>query len=131
MPRRFREELLRAFSDDRLVVTRALENCLVAYPMSEWEAFEARLAEKGQFNRAVIQLKRAVIASAVECKVDSHGRILLPPGLREYAGIEREVVWAGMTQNIEIWAKQRWAAAESDAREDPEALSKSLAELGL
>jgi MraZ protein len=131
LPRRFREELLRAFSDDRLVVTRSLEPCLMAYPMSEWEAFERRLAEKGQFNRAVVQLKRAVVASAVECKVDSHGRILVPPPLRAYADIGREVVWAGMTQNIEIWSKDRWDEAERIAREDPAALSESLAELGL
>ena len=130
-PRRFREELLQAFSDDRLVVTRGLDPCLLAYPMAEWEAFEQRVAAKGQFNRAVLQLKRAVIASAVECRVDTHGRILLPPPLRAYAGIERDVVWAGMTQNIEIWAKDRWYEAELAAREDPEVLNASLAELGL
>lgn len=131
LPRKFREELMSSFSDDRLVVARSLESCLMAYPVREWEAFEQRVAAKGQFNRAVIQLKRAVIASAVECKVDSHGRILLPPGLREYAGITRDVVWAGMTQNIEIWAKDRWDDAERLARDDPDALSESLAELGL
>ena len=51
--------------------------------------------------------------------------------LREYAGISKEVVWAGMTQNIEIWSKERWIDVEREAREDPEALSESLAELGL
>jgi MraZ protein len=131
LPRRFREDLLNAFSDDRLVVARSLEPCLMAYPVSEWEAFEQRVAAKGQFNRAVLQLKRAVVASAVECKVDSHGRILLPQVLRDYAGITHEVVWAGMTQSIEIWAKDRWEEAERRARENPEALGESLAELGL
>lgn len=131
LPRKFREELMSAYSDDRLVVARSLEPCLMAYPVGEWEAFEQRVAAKGQFNRSVVQLKRAVIASAVECKVDSHGRILLPQALRDYAGIDRDVVWAGMTQSIEIWAKDRWDEAERVAREDPEALSESLAELGL
>jgi MraZ protein len=79
----------------------------------------------------VLRLKRAVIASAIECKVDGHGRILLPPALREWAGIDRDVIWAGMTQNIEIWAAERWAQAEREAREDPGALGRSLAELGL
>ncbi len=131
LPRKFREELMRTFSNDRLVVTRALEPCLWAYPVSEWEAFEERIAEKGLFNPAVRRLKRAVIASATECKVDSHGRILLPPTLREWAGVTREVVWVGMTQNIEVWSADRWANAELQAREDPDALSESLAELGL
>jgi MraZ protein len=131
LPRRFREELERAFEDDRLVVTTALEPCLAAYPMSEWRAFEERIAAKSQFDPAVIRLKRAVIASAVECQVDGHGRILLPPALRKHAGIERDVVWAGMTRHIEIWAKDRWDAVESSAREDSEGLSKALADLGL
>jgi MraZ protein len=131
LPRKFREELMRAFSNDRLVVTRGLDACLWAYPISEWEAFEERVAAKSQFSRSVVMLKRAVIASAVECKVDGHGRILLPPHLREYAAIDRDVIWAGMTQNIEIWSKEKWVEAEQAAREDPAALSESLAELGL
>jgi len=131
LPRRFREELNREFEEDRLVVTTSLEPCLSAYPLKEWQEFEARIAQESQFNPAVIRLKRAVIASAQECQIDGHGRILLPPALRIYAGIERDVVWAGMTKHIEIWAKARWDEAERVAREDPEALSASLAELGL
>ena len=131
LPRRFREELRRNYSDDRLVVTRSLDDCLWAYPINEWEAFEKRVAEKGMFDRRIVRLKRAVISSAIECKVDSHGRILLPAPLREHAGIEREVVWAGMIHNIEIWAKDRWEKVEDDALSDPEVLSESLAELGL
>ena len=131
MPRRFREELRRSYSDDRLVVTRSLDKCLWAYPLHEWEAFEERVAAKGMFDRRVVRLKRAVISSAVECKVDSHGRILLPASLREHAGIEREVVWAGMINNIEIWAKDQWERVADDALADPDDLSESLAELGL
>jgi MraZ protein len=131
LPRRFREELLRTFSEDRLVVTCSLEPCLWAYPLREWEAFEARVAAQGMFNPVVIKLKRAVIAKAVECTVDSHGRILLPQSLREHAGIEREVVWAGMIGNIEIWARDQWEGVQGEALSDPTGLGKSLAELGL
>lgn len=131
LPRRFREELKQSFDDDRLVVTRSLDRCLWAYPLKEWEAFEERVAARGMFNRRVVQLKRAVISSAVECKVDSHGRILIPASLREHAGIEREVVWAGMIKNIEIWAKDQWRAVEDEALSDPDELGESLAELGL
>lgn len=131
LPRRFRDELVRSFGTDSLIVTTALEPCLTAYPISEWQAFEERVAEMSQFNPAVVRLKRAVIASAVECQVDGHGRILLPPPLRQYAGIDRDVVWAGMTRHLEIWAKDRWNQVEDEARQDPQALSQSLAELGL
>lgn len=131
LPRRFREELQRNFEDDRLVVTTALDPCLAAYPLAEWKAFEDRLAAESQFNPAVVRLKRAVVASAVECQVDGHGRILLPTPLRQHAGIDKEVVWVGMTRHIEIWAKDRWDEAEQTARADTEALSKALTELGL
>ena len=130
LPARFRD-VLTASDDKRMVVTTGLEPCLVAYPYSEWNAFEERLASRSTFDPDVIRIKRLYVASAVECPVDSHGRILIPPTLRDYAGIAREVVWSGMVDFVEIWDQGRWKKAFSEARKNATGLGRALADLGL
>ncbi len=130
LPARFRDVL--AESDDRkMVVTTALEPCLVAYPYSGWREFERRLAERPAFDPSVVRIKRLYVAGAVECPVDGHGRILIPPVLREYAAISREVVWSGMVNYIELWDRARWKDALAAAQAAAGELDKALAELGL
>ena len=87
LPSRFRE-ILADRSDDRLIVTTAIDApCLIAYPFAEWQRFEERLMALPQFDPAVVKLKRVYVSSAMECSVDRNGRILIPPVLREHAGI--------------------------------------------
>ena len=132
-PAAFRE-VLNAGGDSRLVVTTGLDACLVAYPMSEWRAFEDRLAQLPQFDRSVAMLRRIYVSGAVECEVDKVGRLLIPAGLRKHAGLSREALWAGMGRYIELWdlgtfdAMRDGALANEDARD---AMAGRLAELGL
>jgi MraZ protein len=130
LPARFRD-VLTASDDKRMVLTTALEPCLVAYPYSGWSEFEKKLGSRPTFDPAIVQIKRLYVASAVECPVDSHGRILIPPVLREYAGISREVVWSGMVDFVEIWDQGRWKEAFRDARDNATGLGQTLADLGL
>ncbi len=130
LPARFRE-VLHASDDTRMVITTALEPCLVAYPYSGWNEFEKKLSMRPTFDPAVIQIKRLYVAGAIECPVDGHGRILIPPVLREYAGISREVAWSGMVSYVEIWDRERWQTAFNKAQAEAESLGKALADLGL
>ncbi len=132
LPVRFREILGHdEDSGDRLIITTAMDSCLVAYPVAQWRAFETKLAALSQFDPAVVQLKRIYVAGATETQIDKHGRLMIPPMLRQYAGIEGELVWAGMVTTIEIWAKDAWAAQEKSLRADPTAIASALTELGL
>jgi MraZ protein len=130
LPARFRD-VLTAGDDNRMVITTALEPCLVAYPYNGWAEFEKKLAASPSFDPNVIRIKRLYVASAAECLVDSHGRILLPQVLREYAGISREVVWSGMVGYVEIWDQNRWGEAIAKAKAEADGLGKALADLGL
>lgn len=130
LPARFRE-ILATSGDNRLVITTSLDPCLVAYPYSGWCEFEKKLAALPSFDPNVVAIKRLYVSGAVECPVDSHGRILIPPVLRGFAGIEKTVVWSGMVGHIEIWDGARWNEAFSQAQKDAAGLAKSLAELGL
>lgn len=116
---------------DRLIITTGIDRCLVAYPPAEWEAFEARLAALSQFDANVVQLKRLYVAGATECALDKHSRLLIPPMLREYAGLKRDVVWAGMVTTIELWSKDSWNQQVVSSRGNRDAIAAALSELGL
>src|SRR5579862_1989088 len=102
VPARYRDALV-AIGERRIVLTSALDPCLVAYTPAEWTAFEDRLAKLPQFDRAVQKLKRIYVSGAVECEIDDVGRILVPPSLREHAKLKKDVRWAGLGRHAELW----------------------------
>ena len=133
LPSHLRDVLLAQGDEggERLIITTGIDRCLVAYPPRAWQEFERRLAGLSQFDPAVVQLKRIYVAGATECPLDKHGRLLIPPMLREYAELERDLVWAGMVTTIEIWAKEHWNTQVAASRQDRGAIAKALTELGL
>jgi MraZ protein len=133
LPSRFRE-VLAATGDCRIVMTTGLEACVVAYPLQEWIAFEERLAKLPQFDESVAMLRRIYVSGAVDCEVDKLGRVLIPATLREHASLKRELVWAGMGNQIELWDKGRFEGVRDNVLADPEkrqSMARRLAELGL
>lgn len=131
LPSRFREVLAGQDARERLVITAGLDPCLVAYPASEWEAFETKLSALPRLDPAVIQLKRIYVAGAIELSLDGHGRLMIPPLLREHARLTRDVVWAGMVSTIELWSKEAWAEQARVSRQDHAAIAQMLGRLGL
>ena len=130
VPARYRD-VLAAAGEKRIVVTSALDACLVAYAMPEWLAFEDRLAKLPQFDRHVQKLKRIYVSGAVECEIDDSGRILIPPTLRTYAGLEKDVLWAGSGKYAELWDKESWRKHFDTTEDERRDISTRLAELGL
>ena len=131
IPSRFRELLSSKYSDDRLIVTSFVDPCLIAYPVAEWQAFEEKVRALPRFDSKVMQLKRVLISGATECPIDRNGRILIPPVLREFAALKREIVWAGMVDYIEIWAKDGWDPMFQHARDRIADLEGALGDLVL
>ena len=129
IPSKFREILSSSY-DERLIVTN-FDQCLWAYPVAEWQALETKVAALPQFLDEVKALQRVFISAAEECTFDKQGRILLPPELRLYAGIEQEVVVVGMTKRIELWSAKRWDEVFNGAQTELESLGQKLADLGL
>jgi MraZ protein len=130
LPSRYRD-FLTAQGDKRIIVTSGLDLCLVAYTPAEWSSFEDKLAKLPQFDLAVQRLRRIVVSGAVECDFDDSGRILIPPTLREYAGLQKEVVWAGAGRYAELWSKAHWTKAFDTTEEERAEIRGRLAELGL
>ena len=115
LPAKLRETLIGSY-DERLIVTSALDACLHAYPVREWEQLEEALAKRNPMEPGVKTLMRLYVAPAQECPVDKLGRVLIPPQLRTHAGLEKDVVWAGMVKVIELWSADGWKKAQEAAR---------------
>lgn len=134
LPARFREVLANhdpSGEGERVILTRTFQKCLVLYPLDQWLNFEEKVRALPQFDPNVQQLKRVYIAGASECSLDSHGRILVPQSMREFAQLEREVVWVGQLDTMELWSGSRWSAVVEDALQDPKGLAEAMSELGL
>ena len=109
VPARHRDVLMAAVGG-QMVVTKNPARCLTLFPRPVWEQFEARLAELPASHD---KLRRLFIGSATEVGIDSASRVLLPPELREWAGLERDVIFMGMGNSFELWDKARYAAQEA------------------
>jgi len=114
LPSRFREVLSAQGADKLFITTDILDPCLQAYAPGQWTAFTERVAKLSAFDPVVRQ--RTFVAPAQECPVDRLGRILIPPSLREHAGLVEEATWAGTVDRIEVWSPARWAEAQKAAR---------------
>ena len=123
VPAKLREDLGESF-----VVTLGLDGCLFAYTMSEWEKFIDTLKELPGTKEARM-LQRHFMAKAAPCEVDKQGRTLLPAKLREYAGLEKEIVFVGVLSKIEIWSKKRWE--DNDDYDNIEDIAEDMSQFGL
>jgi MraZ protein len=134
VPVKFRE-VLKDLGDNRLFVTNLRVGdvrCLEGRPHSEWLKLEARIAERTDLSPAAMEFyDNFYLPGAQECAIDSQGRLLVPPTLREYAGLLKEVVFTGSRGKFRIWDKAKWhpvhTAGEQIGISEPGVMS----ELGL
>lgn len=129
IPAKFRELLAEKY-DERLIITN-FDRCLVAYPFEEWRGLEERISSLSLVKKEVKAFQRFFISGAVECPIDKLGRVLIPPSLRDYAQLEKSVIFAGMLKRFEIWSKERWIEEIKRSEEDFEGMAAALADLGL
>jgi MraZ protein len=129
MPSRHRERILTR-ANGALVATVDRDYCLLIYPLPEWEEIERKLVRLPALNKTARRLQRLMLGYATELEMDNQGRILLPRELREFAGLERQVMLIGQGNKFELWDEQRWierrdewlAADDGDFKDLPEEL---------
>lgn len=126
IPARFREKLAGG-----LVITRGLDECLMAFPRVEWEALAEKIKALPLTQPEARDFRRHMFSGASDEVPDRQGRVLLPPRLREYAHLDSEVVIIGLYDRIEIWNPEKWAGVVERVESDPEALARKFAELGI
>lgn len=121
IPAKLREGL-----GERFVATKGLEDCLFIFPAKEWEAFGEKLRSLPLASGAARAFTRLFFSGATECEVDPQGRTLLPANLREYAGIEKDVLIVGVSSRVEIWSKNKWEEYCQKAEESFEETAEKL-----
>lgn len=114
IPSRHRTQLNDA-TDNRFVVTiDTQEPCLLLYPLYEWEEIEAKIQALPAFDKQARRIQRLLIGHATDVELDGNGRILIPPLLREYAELEKQVMLVGQGKKLEIWSEQNWESNRDD-----------------
>ncbi len=121
IPPKFRREL-----KEGVILTPGIDKCIVAYTQAEWKKVAADLTTSSVDRSKLRRLKRVIFASAFILNIDGQGRIALPPSLRQYAGIEDEVVIAGVNTCFELWNKEQWESEKSIGHEQAWQIIESL-----
>ena len=125
IPMKFREQL-----GEECIVTRGLDGCLFIFESGEWEAYEEKLRKLPMTNKNARSFVRFLSGGATPCEFDKQGRILLPATLRKFAGIEKDVILAGLPNRIEVWSEQKWNENNNYEEIDMDEIAGHLTELG-
>ncbi|MCX6241402.1 MAG: division/cell wall cluster transcriptional repressor MraZ [Bacteroidetes bacterium] len=113
-------------AQDRFVINRGFENCLVLYPMNEWKSISEEINRLNLYNRKNRDFARYFYRGATELTLDNASRLLLPKSLLSYAGIVRDVVLFAFSNRIEVWARDRYEKLMTDEPEDFSILAEDV-----
>ncbi len=126
IPQKFREGLGESF-----FMTRGLDGCLALYPQEQWEIFVDKLNALPDTRKDIRDLKRFFLSGAGDCEIDKQGRVLVPPSLREYASLKKDIVITGASTKIEIWNRKKWEDITRIDVDDMDDIAERLAEQGI
>ena len=132
IPTRFRD-VVNQSRVEGLMVSK-MDGALFCYSFEEWQKIEQRVLNTAVKSDTIRRFRRFFIGGAFDCPHDKQGRILIPPSLREYAGLRKEIVLVGVLDHFEIWAKENWRDEEGQFENDMNTnkeMRDEIAELGI
>jgi len=109
VPAKFRE-VLQLRAGGKLVITADSALCLLVYAAPDWEPIQQRLMGLSSFNTRTRDLQRLLVGNASDVELDGAGRILIPPSLRKFAGLDKDVALVGQGARFELWDEAKWDA---------------------
>jgi len=130
IPSKFREVLKEKYTEEVMLI-RDTDKCLVAYPMAEWNVFGEKFKQLSRHEDNEKKARRFIFSEAEKCVLDKAGRILIPPILREYAELDKEIAVIGNFDTFEIWSKQRWEEYNKDSQDVFRNVKERIEKLGL
>ena len=101
VPARFREAL-----SEQFIITKGMDKCLFVFTMAEWRLLEQKIENLPMTDAGARKFLRFFFGAACEGDCDEQGRVLIPPNLRRYAAINKEIVTVGVAKRIEIWGRE-------------------------
>ncbi|BDH47126.1 transcriptional regulator MraZ [Salmonella enterica subsp. enterica serovar Choleraesuis] len=135
VPTRYREKLIESAGGQMVCTIDIHHPCLLLYTLPEWEVIEQKLSALSSMNPAERRVQRLLLGHASECQMDSAGRLLLAPVLRQHAGLKKEVMLVGQLNKFELWDETTWhrqVTEDIDAEQSSQqGLSERLQDLSL
>lgn len=125
VPARFRAELARGAH-----VARWIDSCLAIFPNEAWELLAGRVSELRYADAGARAFSRFIFSGAFDVELDGQGRVVLPAGLREFAGLKSEAVVVGARDHVELWEPSRWVDYSADMN-SAEMFAARIADLGI
>ncbi len=126
IPAKFRKLLTR-----KAVITRGLDNCLWLFPEKEWNALADKIGKLPLAQADARGFARIMLAGATDVLIDSLGRILIPDYLKDYAGLDKKTIIAGINNRIEIWDEGKWREYQKQTVSELGDMAERLKELGI
>lgn len=126
VPAKFRNDLKKG-----AVVTRGLDNCLFVFTRAEWGKLAEKLAALPISQANSRAFARLMLAGAMDVVIDKQGRVILPEYLRQFAGLKKDVVVAGLYSRLEIWDKVAWNSFKQKTETESSAIAERMGELGV
>lgn len=126
VPSKFRPEL-----KNKIVITRGLDKCLFIYPVKVWEELAGKLGTLPVGESQTRSFIRLMLAGAIDCEIDKQGRILVPDFLKDYAGLNKNVIIAGVYNRLEIWDENKWKLYKKNAEKNSDEIAEQLGKLGV
>lgn len=125
LPKQFRTGL-----GKKMVMTRGLDNCLFVYSKSSWEKVAEKLQALSFAQADTRGFNRFILSGAAEVEADTAGRILIPEHQKEFAGLKKTVVFAGVSDRVEVWDSESWKAYKSRIEKQADSMAEKLGEIG-
>ena len=125
LPAKFREVAKNQFVE-KFFITRGLDKCLFMFSEEEWRSQENKFKTMSFTKQQSRTFNRLIFSGAVEASFDKQGRILVPQYLKDFAEIKRDVMIVGVSNRIEIWAKDKWHDFYANSRQSFEEIAEKL-----
>lgn len=114
-----------------MVITRGLDNCLFMYPRKKWEEVAEKLGSLSFAQADTRGFNRFILSGAAEVEADAAGRILIPDHQKAFAKLSKDVVFAGVSDRVEVWDANVWEEYKQRIEKNADALAEKLGEVGI
>lgn len=130
IPAKYRDSLAAACGGRIVMTAHTQDRCVLVYPEPEWQNILPKIEALPTFNKASLRAQRLLIGYACNLELDGNGRVLVPPTLRDYAGLEKKLMLVGLGKKFELWSEEAWLASVADMQDD-DALPDEMLTLSL
>lgn len=129
VPAKHREMLMSACGGRVVMTAHTQDKCVLLYPETEWQSILPKIEALPTFNRSALRAQRLLIGYACGLELDGNGRVLVPPTLRDYAGLKKKLMLVGLGKKFELWDEASWLSSLEGYEE--EALPDEMISLSL